>query len=61
MAYSPCFKFSFSKRVQEVRLDETVDNVAGSGEYHWMAGNFLKFARKYIPAGKPAARPADPE
>jgi hypothetical protein len=22
---------------------ETVDNVAGEGEYHWMAGNFLKF------------------
>jgi uncharacterized membrane protein len=22
---------------------ETVDNVAGTGEYHWMAGNFLKY------------------
>lgn len=22
---------------------ETLDNVAGSGEYHWMAGNFLKY------------------
>jgi hypothetical protein len=22
---------------------ETVDNVAGQGEYHWMAGNFLKY------------------
>jgi hypothetical protein len=22
---------------------ETVDNVAGEGEYHWMAGNFLKY------------------
>jgi len=22
---------------------ETIDNVAGSGEYHWMAGNFLKY------------------
>jgi hypothetical protein len=21
-----------------------VDNVAGEGEYHWMAGNFLKYA-----------------
>lgn len=21
---------------------ETVDDVAGAGEYHWMAGNFLK-------------------
>jgi hypothetical protein len=23
---------------------ELVENVAGSGEYHWMAGNFLKYA-----------------
>ena len=23
---------------------ERVENVAGSGEYHWMAGNFLKYA-----------------
>lgn len=23
---------------------EIVENVAGSGEYHWMAGNFLKYA-----------------
>jgi hypothetical protein len=23
---------------------ETVENVAGSGEYHWMAGNFIKYA-----------------
>lgn len=23
---------------------EVVENVAGSGEYHWMAGNFLKYA-----------------
>lgn len=23
---------------------ENIDNVAGSGEYHWMAGNFIKYA-----------------
>jgi hypothetical protein len=23
---------------------ELVENVAGTGEYHWMAGNFLKYA-----------------
>ena len=23
---------------------EIVENVAGSGEYHWMAGNFIKYA-----------------
>jgi hypothetical protein len=32
---------------------ETIDNVAGSGEYHWMAGNFLKYA------GHWAAMPVD--
>jgi hypothetical protein len=25
-------------------MGESVDNVCGSGEYHWMAGNFLKYA-----------------
>jgi hypothetical protein len=25
-------------------IGESVDNVAGPGEYHWMAGNFLKYA-----------------
>ena len=25
-------------------LGELVENLAGSGEYHWMAGNFLKYA-----------------
>lgn len=26
---------------------ETIDNVAGTGEYHWMAGNFLKYAGRW--------------
>jgi hypothetical protein len=26
---------------------ENIDNVAGSGEYHWMAGNFLKYAGRW--------------
>ncbi|GAC1516262.1 MAG: hypothetical protein NVS1B4_10350 [Gemmatimonadaceae bacterium] len=26
---------------------ETIDNVAGVGEYHWMAGNFLKYAGRW--------------
>ncbi len=25
-------------------MGESIDNVCGSGEYHWMAGNFLKYA-----------------
>jgi hypothetical protein len=32
---------------------ETIDNVAGVGEYHWMAGNFLRYA------GHWAAMPVD--
>jgi hypothetical protein len=32
---------------------ETIDNVAGTGEYHWMAGNFLEYA------GHWAAMPVD--
>ncbi|QDK82792.1 acetylxylan esterase [Spirosoma sp. KCTC 42546] len=32
---------------------ETIDNVAGPGEYHWMAGNFLKYG------GNWAAMPVD--
>ncbi|QMW07185.1 acetylxylan esterase [Spirosoma foliorum] len=32
---------------------ETIDNVASSGEYHWMAGNFLKYG------GNWAAMPVD--
>jgi hypothetical protein len=32
---------------------ETIDNVAGTGEYHWMAGNFLKYG------GHWAAMPVD--
>ena len=32
---------------------ETIDNVAGTGEYHWMAGNFLTYA------GHWAAMPVD--
>jgi hypothetical protein len=32
---------------------ERVENVAGSGEYHWMAGNYLKFAGPLTPADLP--------
>jgi hypothetical protein len=26
------------------RIGELLENVAGSGEYHWMAGNYIKYA-----------------
>jgi len=32
---------------------ETVENVASSGEYHWMAGNFLKYAGPLTPNDLP--------
>ena len=32
---------------------EKVENVAGSGEYHWMAGNYLKYAGPLTPKDLP--------
>jgi len=34
-------------------LGEKVENVAGSGEYHWMAGNYLKYAGPKTPEDMP--------
>ncbi len=51
MAYDPRFAIGFigSSGAGGVKLHrrhygEQVENVAGSGEYHWMAGNFIKYA-----------------
>jgi hypothetical protein len=51
MAYDPRFAVAFISSSGEggVKLHrrnagELVENVAGSGEYHWMAGNFIKYA-----------------
>jgi hypothetical protein len=51
MAYDPRFAIVFVRSSGEGgaklhRRDwgEIVENVAGSGEYHWVAGNFLKYA-----------------
>jgi len=51
MAYDPRFAIAYISSSGEggaklYRRDwgETVENLAGSGEYHWMAGNFLKYA-----------------
>src|SRR5438874_10798070 len=32
---------------------ELVENVAGAGEYHWIAGNFLKYAGPLTPDDLP--------
>lgn len=51
MAYDPRFAIAFISSSGEggVKLHrrnagEIVENVAGSNEYHWMAGNFIKYA-----------------
>lgn len=34
---------SMGASLEKRNYGESIDNVAGSGEYHWMAGNFLKY------------------
>ena len=51
MAYDPRFAIAYvsssgegGAKLSRRNWGETVENVAGAGEYHWMAGNFLKYA-----------------
>lgn len=51
MAYDPRFAAAFISSSGEAgaklwrrNFGEQVGNIAGDGEYHWMAGNFLKYA-----------------
>ena len=51
MAYDPRFAIAYvsssgegGAKLSRRNAGEIVENVAGSGEYHWMAGNFLKYA-----------------
>ncbi len=51
MAYEPRFAIGFigssgegGAKLHRRNFGELVENVAGSGEYHWMCGNFLKYA-----------------
>lgn len=60
MAYDPRFAIAFVSSSGEAGLSlhrrnygELVENVAGSGEYHWMAGNFLKYAGPLKPKELP--------
>jgi hypothetical protein len=60
MAYEPRFAVGFigssgaggAKLLRRV-LGEQVENLAASGEYHWFAGNFLKYAGPLGPADLP--------
>lgn len=51
MAYDPRFAIAYvsssgegGAKLHRRNWGETVENIAGTGEYHWMAGNFLKYA-----------------
>ena len=51
MAYDPRFAIGFigssgegGAKLHRRDFGEKVENLAGTGEYHWMAGNFLKYA-----------------
>jgi hypothetical protein len=50
MAYDPRFAIAFvsssgegGAKLHRRNYGEIVENLAGSGEYHWMAGNFIKY------------------
>jgi hypothetical protein len=60
MAYDPRFAIGFigssgagGAKLFRRNFGELVENLAGSGEYHWMAGNFLKYAGPLTPADLP--------
>jgi hypothetical protein len=51
MAYDPRFAIGFigssgegGAKLHRRDFGERVENLAGTGEYHWMAGNFIKYA-----------------
>jgi hypothetical protein len=51
MAYDPRFAIGYisssgegGAKLNRRHFGEIVENVAGTGEYHWMAGNFIKYA-----------------
>ena len=60
MAYEPRFAIGFigssgegGVKIHRRTFGEQVENVAGSGEYHWMTGNFIKYAGPLTPNDLP--------
>ena len=60
MAYDPRFAIGFigssgagGLKLHRRHFGEQVENVAGTGEYHWMAGNYLKYAGPLTAADLP--------
>lgn len=56
MAYDPRFAIAFvgssgqgGVKIWRRNWGETVENVASSGEYHWMAGNYVRYAGPLTP------------
>jgi hypothetical protein len=60
MAYDSRFAIGFiassgegGAKILRRKFGEQVENLAGSGEYHWMAGNFVKYAGPLTPSDLP--------
>jgi len=60
MAYDQRFAIGFiassgagGAKIHRRHFGEQVENVAGQGEYHWMAGNYLKYAGPLTPNDLP--------
>jgi peptidoglycan/xylan/chitin deacetylase (PgdA/CDA1 family) len=60
MAYDERFAIGFigssgegGAKLHRRAFGELVENLAGSGEYHWMAGNFIKYAGPLTPNDLP--------
>jgi hypothetical protein len=60
MAYDERFAIGFigssgqgGAKIMRRDFGEKVENVASSGEYHWMAGNYLKYAGPMTPKDLP--------
>jgi hypothetical protein len=60
MAYEPRFAIGFigssgagGAKLHRRDFGEKVENVAGPGEYHWMAGNYIKYAGPLTAADLP--------
>ncbi len=60
MAYDRRFAIGFigssgegGAKLHRRRFGELVENLTGSGEYHWMAGNFLKYGGPLTPGDLP--------
>ncbi len=60
MAYEPRYAIGFigssgagGAKLHRRTFGEQTENVAGSGEYHWMAGNYIKYAGPLTPNDLP--------